>query len=147
MVKMIDNFMHSSSLGRIIPSAARRKNSIGTFEIDNELPTTETEEKAELSKIQSSTLVQRLALLKIQNTPNQKEIETISYGDDLLDQLRDLHYQLLDGEVSYTHLQELETTLNQLPHLLNSIPINLKEIITDIQVRVAVELAKLSINR
>lgn len=147
MVKVIDSFMHSSSLSRIMPSVARRKNSIGKFEIDEEVSTAETEEKAELSKAQSSTFVQGMALLKIQNTPNQKEIETISYGDGLLDQLRDLHYQLLGGEVSYDHLQELETTLNQLPHLLNSIPISLKEIITDIQVRVAVELAKFSINQ
>jgi hypothetical protein len=86
-------------------------------------------------------------LLKIQNTTNQPELETISYGDGLLDQLQGLHYQLLGGEVSHNQLQELEETLDQLPHLLNSMPNDLKEIIADIQVRVAVELAKLSINR
>jgi hypothetical protein len=146
MAKMIDSFLHSSSLSRIIPSAARRKNTMGTFEVDDELPNIDSE-KTEPSKIQSSSFVQRMALLKIQTTPNQPELETISYGEGLLDQLQGLHYQLLGGEVSLDQLKELETTLDQLPHLLNSMPRNLKEIITDIQVRVAVELAKLSINR
>jgi hypothetical protein len=146
MVKMIDNFLHSSSLNRITPSVARRKNITGTFDVDEEHPNINSE-KPEPSKIQSSAFVQRMALLKIQNTTNQPELETISYGDGLLDQLQGLHYQLLGGEVSHNQLQELEETLDQLPHLLNSMPNDLKEIIADIQVRVAVELAKLSINR
>ena len=119
---------------------------MGTFEVDEELPNINSE-KPEPPKVQSSAFVQRMALLKIQNTTNQPELETISYGDGLLDQLQGLHYQLLGGEVSHNQLQELEETLDQLPHLLNSMPSDLKEIIADIQVRVAVELAKLSINR
>jgi hypothetical protein len=143
MVKMIDN---SPSLNRITPSVARRKNITGTFDVDEELPNINSE-KPEPSKIQSSALVQRIALLKIKNTINHHELETISYGDELLKQLKGLQYQLLEGEVSHNQLQELEETLDQLPCLLSSTPHDLKEIITDIQVRVAVELAKLSINR
>lgn len=151
MVKMIDNFMHSSSLGRIISANIRRKNAMGTFEIDDELTNIESQKAAseitETSEIQSSAFVQRMALLKIQNAPNTAEIETIFYGDGLLDQLNKLHCQLLGGEVSLHELTELETSLGQLPQHIGSIPSNLKDIIADIQVRVAVELAKLSINR
>ena len=120
---------------------------MGTFDVDDELEQTAATEKAASSPIQTPQKIQGLSILGISNNKNSHTKEIISYGDGLLDQLKTLQYQLLGGEVSYEQLHEFETKFRTLPKDLNSISADLKGIIDDIQVRVAVELAKLSINR
>ncbi|MBH1990054.1 MAG: hypothetical protein I8H80_02645 [Alphaproteobacteria bacterium] len=147
MLKMIDSLLHSSSLNRLVPLAAKRKKTIGTFDVDADLGEGETAEKATSTPIQTPQKIQSLSLLSISNTKNSNTQEIISYGDDLLNQLKTLQYQLLGNEVSHEQLHELETVFQTLPKELQSIPADLRGIVDDIQVRVAVELAKLSINR
>ncbi len=147
MIKMIDSLLHSSSLSRLIPLAAKRKKSIDTFDVDDDLGEGSPTEKAASTPIQTPQKIQSLSLLNISNTKNSHAQEIISYGDDLLNQLKTLQYQLLEGEISHEQLQALETMFHRHPTELNSIPADLKGIVDDIQVRVAVELAKLSINQ
>ena len=147
MIKMIDSLLHSSSLSRIMPLSAKRKEMMSTFDVDDELLYDSISEKARSAPIQTPQKIQGLSLLNLSNVKNSHTLEIISYGDGLLDQLKTLQYQLLEGEVSYEQLQDLEKTFRKLPKRLDSIPSDLKGIIDDIQIRVAVELAKLSMNR
>lgn len=148
MVKMIDSLLHSSTLSRVIPLTTKRKKSIDAFDVDDGVEEgSNTTEKTTSAPIQTPQKIQGLSLLSLSNIKNVPTHEIISYGDNLLDQLKNLQYQLLDGEISYEQLQELEMTFHNLPQSRNSISADLRSIIDDIQVRVAVELAKLSINR
>ncbi|QOL19448.1 flagellar assembly protein FliX [Candidatus Bodocaedibacter vickermanii] len=147
MLKMIDSLLHSSSLSKLIPLAAKRKKTMSTFDVDGEFGEGAPTEKATSAPIQAPQTIQSLSLLSISNTKNSHTQEIISYGDDLLNQLKTLQYQLLGNEVSHEQLHELETMFQTLPKELQSIPADLRGIVDDIQVRVAVELAKLSINR
>jgi hypothetical protein len=147
MIKMIDSLLHSSSLSRVIPLTAKRKKSMGAFDVSDELGEGSRSETATAAPIQTPQKIQGLSLLNLSTIQNSSTRDIISYGDDLLDQLKTLQYQLLEGEVSYEQLQELETMFYRLPDTLNAMPADLMGIIDDIQVRVAVELAKLSINR
>jgi hypothetical protein len=144
---MIDSVLHSSGLSRVIPLTAKRKKSIGIFDVDDELGEGETPEKTASEPIQTPHKIQGLSLLNLSNIKNSPTPEIISYVGDVLDQLKTLQYQLLEGEVSYELLQKLEGVLNGCPNSFNSLPLELHGIIEDIQVRVAVELTKLSINR
>lgn len=147
MLKMIDSLLHSSSLSRVMPLAAKRKKTMNTFDVNGELEEGAPAEKAAATSVQTPHKIQSLSLLNISSLKNSQTREIISYGDDLLNQLKIVQYQLLDGETTYEQLQELETLFYNLPQELQSMPVDLKDIIEDIQVRVAVELAKLSINR
>jgi hypothetical protein len=69
-------------------------------------------------------------------------MEVVSYGEDLLSQLKDLQCHLLLGEITYEELESLEQTLKQLPKNVGHMSNELHGIVNDIQVRVTVELAK-----
>jgi hypothetical protein len=144
---MIDSLLHSSGLSRVIPLTVKRKKSIGIFDVEDELGEGGAPEKTAFEPIQTPHKIQGLSLLNLSNIKNSPTHEIISHGDDMLDQLKTLQYQLLEGEVSYELLKKLERVLNGFSNTLTSIPAGLHDVIDDIQVRVAVELTKLSINR
>ncbi len=89
MVKLIDSLLHSSTLSRVISSTAKRKKSIGTFDVGDELGEGASTEKTASAPVQNPQKIQGLSVLSLSNIKNVPEHEIISYGDGLLDQLTD----------------------------------------------------------
>lgn len=141
MVKVMDSLMYSSSLSRFCPLIAKRMKTSGKFNV-SEVSEIYTDDTSDIAEIQSKPLIKSLSLLKLNHLSESKELEIITYGEDLLAQLKDLQCHVLLGEISYEALESLEKTLKQLPGKLGHMPNDLRDIVTNIQVRVAVELAK-----
>src|SRR5688500_15343863 len=106
MVKL-DGLLHSSSLSRVNVFNTKRKQSNKAFRVDDGEaetapdPDLSIREYSQASKIQSKPLIQKLALLKLNKLASQQETEVISYGEDLLDQMKQVQYQLLYEGISY----------------------------------------------
>lgn len=141
MVKVIDSLMYSSSLSRLGPLIAKRMKTSGKFKVSEESES-HCDDTSDISEIQSKPLIKSLSLLKLNHLSKSKELEIVTYGEDLLAQLKDLQCHVLLGEISYEELDSLEKTLKQLPTNLGPMSNDLQDIVNNIQVRVAVELAK-----
>lgn len=67
--------------------------------------------------------------------------QAIDYGNTLLDELEKLRLMLLDGSISAPQLQRLNQILKQKPDF--ALPEELQELLQEIEIRTAVEIAKL----
>lgn len=145
MVKVIDSLMYSSSLSRLGPLISKRMKTSGKFKVSEESET-HSDDAPDIAEIQSKPLIKSLSLLKLNHLSESQELEIVTYGEDLLAQLQDLQCNVLLGEISYEELESLENTLKHLPTNLGHMSNDLHDIVNNIQVRVAVELAKFQRN-
>lgn len=83
------------------------------------------------------------ALMFHDSTEKENKRKNIQWGNDLLDQLESLRTNLLTGNISHKDLMKLSQSLNTGKETITD-P-QLHEIIREIEIRVAVELAKLGI--
>lgn len=83
------------------------------------------------------------ALIFHDSTEKEKKRKNIQWGNDLLDQLESLRSNLLTGNISHKDLIKLSHSLNTKKE--NITDPQLHEIIREIEIRVAVELAKLGV--
>lgn len=79
-----------------------------------------------------------MALLDLSRPPPRQE--NIDYGYELLDKLDKLKASLLTGTISHQDLVELDQILTS--QKLQTTDPKLKEILKEIEIRVAVEIAK-----
>lgn len=141
MVKVIDSLMYSSSLSRLGPLMAKKTKTNGKFNVseDSDLQMDDT---TDIAEVQSKPFIKSLSLLKLSHLSQSQELEIVTYGEDLLAQLQDLQCHLLMGDISYEDLEVLDNTFQRLPESLPAMSKDLQDIVNNIQVRVAVELAK-----
>ena len=81
-----------------------------------------------------------VALQGVDDSASQNQ-KALSKGEDLLDRLEDIRHGLLIGSIPVERLQQLKKTLSS--YDVSSCDPKLAEIVKDIEVRAAVELAKL----
>jgi hypothetical protein len=141
MVKVIDSLMYSSSLSRLGPLMAKKTKTNGKFKVSEESDP-QMDDTTDIAEVQSKPFIKSLSLLKLNHLSESHELEIVSYGEDLLSQLQDLQCHLLMGDISYEDLEVLDNTFQRLPESLPAMSKDLQDIVNNIQVRVAVELAK-----
>lgn len=129
---------------------ANRKRKIGESEADfsNFLGAAETEDIATAGSIIGVQPMGMLeGLLSIQQVEDElmEKKKVIRQGEDILDYLDQLRHGLLRGRLSTMQVQNLVHAVKQMQYTLND-P-RLKNILSDIETRAAVELAKLEMNR
>ncbi len=139
MVK-VDAFLLSSAMYHGSLPVRKRKQNSRSFDVAS---TTEAEgsDAAEQPKIHALSLIQRLSIIDL-NAPQSQTQKVIEQGEALLSQLKSLQYHLLQGEIPSQTLVTLQKTLQENSEYNRNISTELKNLILDIQVRVAVELAK-----
>jgi len=123
----------------------RDKKSIAT---DNSFAEHLTPDKTEDSGAVSGPVAAQplSSLLALQEVPDEDAAagrRTVDHGRDLLDDLDTIRHGLLLGRISEQHLRRIADRLKRQIPMVHDI--NLRAIVADIELRVAVELAKLGI--
>lgn len=85
-------------------------------------------------------------LLSLQEVPDStaRRARSLLRGHDLLDDLDEIRHGLLAGVLSHNRLRQLQDRLNELRERDND---NLSQLLDEIEVRAAVELAKLEMSQ
>ncbi|MBN9542475.1 MAG: flagellar assembly protein FliX [Alphaproteobacteria bacterium] len=98
------------------------------------------------SKSEQTTSVNGLQFYYIeemnQDLPDQQRKKQIAYGKKLLDELKKIRLMLLYGEVSQDKLSNINDLLLEAKDIAHTDP-KLSKIISDIELRLEVEMAKL----
>lgn len=140
MIK-IDPLSHALSFNRSTDKVSNRRRGKHIFDASTEgVSDAEGVVLDKTASVDSASLIHRLSLLNL-HLINPEEQKAIEYGESLLSMMQKFQTQILMSELSYYDLRQLEEALEKAP-LLNSDNESLGSIILDIQVRVAVELAK-----
>lgn len=140
MIKF-DHLSSASSLSLSANKISNRRRAKNVFEAHPEdLPVPDAVELEKITAADSLSLIHRSSLLKFHLITPQEQ-KAIEYGESLLSVLQRLQEQILLGVLSYNDLKHLENVLKKDP-ILSFDNGDLSNIISDIQVRVAVELAK-----
>lgn len=105
----------------------------------------EAEETGNISGVQPMGMLE--GLLTIQQLENDvmEKKEAMKRGNDVLDYLDQLRHSLLRGKLSTMQVQNLASAVRGLNY--NVTDPRLKEVLSAIETRAAVELAKLEMNR
>jgi hypothetical protein len=142
-----DYLSHIASLISFQRKTVNRRRTNGHFDLDEGSDIKdESEVIQENDKLQSIRGVRHLLLIN-KRSLNESAHQTILYGEQLLDGLRNLQQSLLEGIASYEDLKKLADSLHSIPSHFTEESMQLKNIVSDIQVRVAVELAKYNKNK
>lgn len=115
---------------------SRKKIESDSFDIEQTTHSSETKEASaavEITGIQS--------VLSFSSKPSVIEQKTLAYGENLIHQLELIQKQLLVGTIETDDLSKMKESLNSFQDQDISSP-NLRELINDIRVRLAVELQK-----
>ncbi len=100
-------------------------------------------QEAEASDTVYSTSAVSGATILLQNTDDEGgQKQAFQYGSDLLNTLKDLQLDLLTGGVSRLRLELLQAQINNKTGMFAAVAPALQGLIADIELRVAVELAK-----
>lgn len=144
---MIKVDLHAAMLSKIgtpvLSAGGRRKAAITdpfTLEQADDFRPDLNEVAAENPEVNATRLLEQLSKLNsIQSLSQQQETKAVAYADQLLSHLKKIQYQLLADDLSSTDLSQLDHVLNNQPITVSE---GLRDILSDIQVRVAVEIAK-----
>jgi Class II flagellar assembly regulator len=140
MIKL-DQLSNASSLSLLANRISNRRRTKNVFDANPEDSViSDTEELEKITAHNSLSLIRKSSLLNFHLITPQEQ-KAIEYGESLLGILQRVQEQILLGVLSYNDLKNLENALNN-DALLNLDKQHLSDIISDIQVRVAVELAK-----
>jgi hypothetical protein len=117
-------------------------NDLFSLELEaNSAPTQEVVQVQNTSNIQSVISIDTMGVFS--NIANEEYIvkENIDWSKNLLKELENIKYQILNGKISYNTLLNLKERLNNIP--INPSDVKLKQIVEDIEIRATVELEKL----
>ena len=129
--------------GAIRPSAPRRASRTVEYDSGNFSSQLSVDEVTSPAVASAGPLTAVQSLLAIQEVPDatQSRKRAVKRGNDLLDQLDQIRLALLTGSISPDRLRHLARQLRE-PRPPSLDP-NLAQLMDDIELRVAVELAKL----
>ena len=124
-------------LSSIKGSVQKKKSKVGSFTLEEG-----SAEENTSSKIQDMSSINPSLFVSLQEiSAHQKEVyRQIERADDLLNGLNRLRIQILEGNIEQETLTFLEKKIKDVQQY--QLPDSLQELIQDIEVRVAVELAK-----
>jgi len=142
MIK-IDWLSQSAAHTRLAKSTSNRRKTNTTFKVDEEGMTGDetviTNEN--MSILNTTNIIKCLSVLNLKNSYTQTQ-QVVQYGEALLGELQQIQQYILSGSISYKELKKLEAFFKKPPTVPQYSPPGLEEVISSIQVRVAVELAK-----
>lgn len=127
-------------LGR--PGAIKNSGRAGNSRFKNSSSVAGNSSNQEASNIQSFA-VAALDSVLLDLSREQPCFEDVTYGRELLDKLDDLKIAILDNTISRQDLLQLDKLIRD-DRVVTDDP-KLKEILTEIETRVAVEIAKLGL--
>ncbi|MGB7258483.1 MAG: flagellar assembly protein FliX [Pseudolabrys sp.] len=119
------------------PSVVRRTGSGGTFTVDEEEA---PRGPAGATSLRSISTVDALIALQGVEDPTERKKRAVRHGRNALDQLDSLKISLLDGSIDQSTLARLKVTAEGLTQ--SSGDPGLDTVLSEIELRVAVELAK-----
>lgn len=111
-------------------ASARRKGSGDFASLVNK------QDESTLSNVSNLSNINSLLVVDADEDKEAKQ-----YGNEVLDMLEDLKCAILEGDLTISQLQKIESTINT--HYLINNDYKLQSIINEIEIRAAVEIAKL----
>lgn len=117
-------------------------NDLFSLELEaNSTPAQDVVQVQNTSNIQSVISIDTMGVFS--NIANEENVrkQNVDWSKDLLKQLENIKYQILNGKISYNSLLNLKERLNNIP--INPSDIKLQQIVEQIEIRAAVELEKL----
>jgi hypothetical protein len=117
---------------------SRKKIESDSFDIEQTEHTYSSETKAASAAVEITGIQ---SVLSFSSKPSVIEQKTLAYGENLIHQLELIQKQLLVGTIETDDLSKMKESLNSFQDQDISSP-NLRELINDIRVRLAVELQK-----
>jgi hypothetical protein len=141
---LISDIKSGSKVNQTRRKGASKASGNDLFSLELEASSANAQEVAQVqntSNIQSVISLDSMGVFS--NIANEEYIvkENIDWSKNLLKELENIKYQILNGKISYNSLLNLKERLNNIP--INPSDAKLKQIVEDIEIRAAVELEKL----